>query len=658
MRLASLLALALAAGFSLTATAGAEEPHDPARPSAIHTEGVPVIPPEVIERLQQYQSVRGASFAGWSPDGRGLLIRTRFGNSSQLHRVYAAGGRREQITFFEEPVSGRFIPAARDGAMLYTQSTGGNEQNQVYLLDRVNYRTSLLTDGKSKYSLGPIRRDGQKMILASTERNGRDTDLLIADPRNPESREMLWQTSGEYWGAADWSHDGRTILMARYVSANESYPALLDIATQRKTDLPLPEEGIAAVSGLRFSPDGRWVYLATDSGGEFRRLARYDLETGKYDWLSADIPWDVSEVEVDPRTGNVAFAVNEDGASRLFLLSPAARGEGLLRRELKLPLAIVSDLEFTPDGGALGLTLARPDAPPDVYSLDLAANDLTRWTFSEAGGLNPATFVLPERIRYTSFDNREIPAYYYRPRGASKEKPSGVVIMIHGGPESQFQPYFIPVIQFYLNEMGFAVIAPNVRGSSGYGKTYLTLDNAELREDSVKDIGALLDWIATCEELDASRVAVSGGSYGGYMVLASLVHFGDRIKAGIDTVGIANFITFLESTAAYRQDLRRVEYGDERDEKMREFLMRISPANQAEKIRSALLVIHGKNDPRVPVGEATQIAEKVREQGKTVWTVIADNEGHGFAKRDNASYARAVEAMFLQEQIGARPASE
>jgi len=640
-----LLGLAAAVGF-------ADESADPARPFAIRTEGVPVIPREMVERLQQYQSVRGASFAGWSPDGRGVLIRTRFGNSSQLHRVYNPGGRREQITFFEEPVGGRFLPAARDGAILLTMSSGGNEQNQVYLLDRVNYRTTLLTDGKSKYGLGPIRDDGSRMIVSSTERNGRDTDLLLADPRKPDSREMLWQTQGEFWGAADWSVDGDHLLMARYVSANESYPAMLDVSSKRKTDLPLPEQGKAAVSHLKFSPDGRFVYLATDSGGEFRRLARFDREQGKYTWLSADTPWDVTELEVDRRSGNVAFAVNEDGASRLFLLSPAAQGNELLRRELRLPLSIVSDLEFSPDGGALGLTVARPDAPADVYSLDLAADELTRWTYSEAGGLNPATFLLPERIRFESFDGRQIPAYYYRPRGASKANPVGVILLIHGGPEGQFQPYFSPVIQYYLNELGIAVIAPNVRGSSGYGKTYLTLDNGMKREESVKDIGGLLDWIATRDELDASRVAVSGASYGGYMVLASLVHFGDRFRAGIDTVGIANYITFLESTAAYRQDLRRAEYGDERDPQMREFLAKISPANNADKIRAALMVVHGKNDPRVPVGEAVQIAEKVREQGRTVWTVIADNEGHGFAKRDNASYARAVEALFLKEQLG------
>lgn len=625
---------------------------DPARPAAMRTTNVPVVPKEMLTKLNQYQSVRGAGFLGWSPDGRGMLIRTRFGNSSQLHRVYSPGGRREQITFFEEPVAGgRFIPAARDGSILLSYSTGGNEQNQIFLLDRANFRTTLLTDGKSKYSLGPVRDDGSQMIVASTERNGKDTDLYVADPRKPNSRELIWQTKGEFWSPSDWTPDGKTLLMSRYVSANESYPALLDVPTKKKFDLALPGPDKAAVGPMRLAPDGKHVYIATDFGSEFRRLARLDTDTGKYEFLSGDIDWDVTELEVERKSGMAAFVVNEDGASRLFVLSPVAKGQRPLRREIKLPLSIVSDLEFSSDGGSIGLTVSRPDAPPDAYSVDLVSGELTRWTYSEAGGLNPAKFVMPQQVRIESFDGRAVPAYYYRPPAASKETPAGVLIMIHGGPESQFQPYFSPVIQYYLSELGLAVIAPNVRGSSGYGKTYLTLDNAERREDSVKDIGAMLDWIATREELDSKRVAVSGGSYGGYMVLASLVHYSDRIKAGVDSVGIANFITFLESTAAYRQDLRRVEYGDERDPKMRVVLEKISPVNHVDKIKSALLVFHGKNDPRVPVGEAEQIAAQVAKQGGTVWTVIADNEGHGFAKRDNSTYARAVEAMFLQEQL-------
>jgi dipeptidyl aminopeptidase/acylaminoacyl peptidase len=403
----------------------------------------------------------------------------------------------------------------------------------------------------------------------------------------------------------------------------------------------MPSEGKSSVGAAVYTPDGKSIYLTTDARGEFQELARFDLATKKFEWLSEDIRWDVESLEVDRKTGRLAFTVNEDGASRVYLL------ENGKRRELKTPLGLVGGMEFSPDGKQLGLSISRPDAPADAYSIDLATGELKRWTFSEVGGLDPSKFIVPRRIEFESFDGRKIPAYYYRPRSASDQNPAGVVILIHGGPEAQYQPEFSGLLQFFVNELGVAVLAPNVRGSAGYGKTYLKLDNATLREDSVKDIGALLDWIGRQNELDAKRVSVMGGSYGGYMVLASLAHFSDRIKAGIDIVGIANFNTFLERTAAYRQDLRRAEYGDERKPEIREFFQKISPTTNAEKIRSALLVAHGRNDPRVPFFEAQQIAETVRRQGRDVWTVYAENEGHGFAKKDNRDYLTAVQVLFL-----------
>ena len=644
------LAILLVACFAaVSRPAQAEEPVDPRRPSSVVAAEVPVVPPEIFERLAQYSNVRGAGFRGWSPDGNGLLIRTRFGNSVQLHRVYQPGGRREQITFYDEPVSGGFVPEDA-GKLLLSMSRGGDENTQLYLLDREVYQTTLLTDGVSRNEPGPALPDGSRMIVHSNLRNGRDTDLYVADLRQPGAPlQLLMETDGEFWQTADWTLDGATLALLRYVSANESYPALFDVAAKSIRPLPIPSEETAAFAAMAFSPDGNSLYVATDARGEFLELARLDLKSESYTWLSGDIPWDVEEIEVDPKTGLVAFTVNEDGASRLYLLT------GDERQPLESPLGIISGLEFSPDSRQLGFTLARPDAPVDVYSLALeradTADALTQWTFSEAGGLNPATFVAPQRISFESFDGLKVPAYYFRPRNATADKPAPVLIDIHGGPEGQYQPYFSGTTQYYLNELGLAVIHPNVRGSSGYGKTYLKLDNAEKREDSVRDIGALLDWIAEQPELDSSRVAVSGGSYGGYMVLASLVHHGQRIKAGIDVVGIANFITFLEQTSPYRQDLRRAEYGDERDPAMRSVFEWINPTARAGEIQSALLVAHGVNDPRVPYSEAQQIAEKVRANGRPVWTVYAENEGHGFGKKDNADYLTAVEVLFLKRHL-------
>lgn len=621
-------------------------PKDSFRPPAIATEEVPDVPAVLWDRLRQYQSVRSAAFLDWSPYGRGMLVHTRFGNTTQLHRVYEPGGRREQITFFDEPVVfGAFVPRSKDGAVLLAMSKGGNENYQAYLLDRLTGKAALLTDGKSRNQIQVIRPDGGQVIIASTKRNGRDTDLYLADPRRPDSLKMLLRTKEEFWTAADWSQDGGKVLLNRYVSINESYPALLDLATGEKKMLPSPADGKAAYHDLAFLPDGQSAYVTTDARGEFQQLARVDLNTFEYQFINSDISWDVTSVTVEPNTGLTAFTVNEDGASALYLL----RDKKCER--IAVPLGVISRMKFSPEGKHLGFTLARPDAPADAYSIAVAGHELTRWTYSEIGGLNPARFVTPTRIKFISFDKREIPAYYYKPVDVKEGKPLPVIVSIHGGPESQFRPIFNDLYQFFVNELGCAVVAPNVRGSAGYGKTYLTLDNAEKREDSVRDIGALLDWIARQPELDATRVAVVGGSYGGYMVLASLTNFPDRIKAGIDIVGIASFKTFLKNTSGYRQDLRRVEYGDERDSKMQEVFARIDPLNNAGKIRSALLVVHGRNDPRVPFSEAVQIAAKVRGNGRSVWTVYADNEGHGFVRRENRDYLDAVMAMFLQENL-------
>jgi dipeptidyl aminopeptidase/acylaminoacyl peptidase len=618
---------------------------DSLKPPAIVTHSVPIVPAEIEERLRQYQNTRTAVIHGWSPDGKGILIATRFGNTAQLHRVYEPGGRREQITFFDEPTTGRFIPHAADGALLLSMSEGGSERDQIFLFDIKTGRARRLTDGRSRNELQPVTRDGSKIAFASNARNGRDTDLSVVEPRVPGSLKVVLKSDGQFWQAEDWSADGTKLLVLRFVSINESYPAILDVATGEKKMLPIPGKSPVSFESLRFSSDSQSVYLATDVRGEFRELARLDLETGHYTWLTGNIHWDVDTIAVDHKTGRVAFTVNENGSSVLHLL------EGNQTSRVDHPPGVISGLEFSPDGNHLGFTLARYDAPADAYSVSLSDRKLTRWTYSEVGGLDPSTFVAPAPFSFTSFDGRKIPAYVFRPRDASREHPVPVLISIHGGPESQYRPYFSGFEQFFVNEPGLAVIAPNVRGSAGYGKTYLKLDNAEKREDSVRDIGGLLDWIATQPDLDAKRVAVMGGSYGGYMVLASLTHYSDRIRAGVDIVGVASFNTMLKTTSAYRRDLRRAEYGDERDPKMQAFFRRTDPLNNAGNIHSALLVAHGRNDPRVPFSEAEQIVARVRANGNTVWTVYANNEGHGFQKKANRDYLNDVIALFLKQNL-------
>ncbi|MCC5867298.1 MAG: S9 family peptidase [Gammaproteobacteria bacterium] len=606
-------------------------------------ENIPEIPPAVTTRLEQYQNTRAGSLAAWLPDG-GLLITTRFGETNQIHEVRTPLGARRQLTFFTEPVFGATVPAdpARNG-FAFVRDRGGDEFYQLYWFDRASGESRLLTDGgRTQHSEALWSNAGDRYAYASTRRDGRNYDIYVAglDDAYPEHRRVM---EGEgLWLVLDWAPDDGRLLLLNYVSINEGYVFVLDIESGELTRVHDTGETVGYGAGA-FDRDGSGVYLVHDHGSEFRELHHVALATGRSRGLSADIPWDVSAVVLSPDRQRMAFVVNEGGMSTLRLKD--------LRRNRPLPvpdlpIGVIGNLAFSPDGARLALTLNTPASPSDVHVHDLGRRTLTRWTQSEVGGLDTAKFPAPELVSFASFDGLEVPAWVYRPRG---EGPHPVIVQIHGGPEAQSRPLFSPLFAYWVNELGAAVISPNVRGSSGYGKTYLTLDNGVLREDSVRDIGALLDWIETQPDLDAQRVVVYGGSYGGYMVLASLTHFDERLLGGVSIVGISSFVTFLENTQDYRRDLRRAEYGDERDPEMRAFLERISPLNNAERIRSPLFVAQGYNDPRVPYTESEQIVQAVRDNDGEVWYLLAMDEGHGFARKVNRDYFQAATVMFLRQ---------
>jgi dipeptidyl aminopeptidase/acylaminoacyl peptidase len=614
-------------------------------PAAINTTNVPVVSKEIRDRLLQYQNVRSASLQDVSQEG--LLILTRFADTAQIHRVATPGGRREQLTFFDEPVS-QAIHLWKSKQLFFTQAKGGDENNQLYTLNAQSGKAKLITDGKSRHELNALSHDEKYLAYSNNARNGKDMDLFLLDTAALTS-EKLFDTKDESWSVADFTADNKKLLLSKFVSANEDYLYVYDRATQEKTAIPIPGGGKVSHGPSAFSPDGLGLFVTSNAENEFQRLAYVDLKTLSYKWITEKILWDVSGMAVSPASKNllVAFSTNEDGVSKLYLLKRDLLGK-FTYEKVETPLGVISGLQWYPAEEILAYTLSQPDAPSDVYTFEIKTKKQQRWTYSEVGGLDPKGFVTPSLIRYKSFDGQEIPAYVFEPTTKSDKRPP-VIINIHGGPESQYQPLFSGLFQYWVKELGAVVIAPNVRGSSGYGKTYLAMDDVEKRMDSVKDIGALLDWIKNESDYDATRVAVYGGSYGGFMVLASLVEYGDKIKAGVDVVGIANFVSFLKNTSPYRVDLRRVEYGDERKEDIRAFLEKTAPANNADKIKSALMVVHGKNDPRVPFSEAQQIAEKVSKLGKPVWTVYADNEGHGFAKKENRDYLNAATTLFFQE---------
>jgi dipeptidyl aminopeptidase/acylaminoacyl peptidase len=609
------------------------------------TEGISEIPLSLVDDVKRYTEFRSALFASWHPVRRELLISTRFCNNAQVHWVRNPLGDRKQLTFFTEPPSGASFQPGKGDYFVFARDSGGNEFSQNYRYDMATGDITLLTDGKSKNSRGVWSSQGDRMAYTSTRRTGKDTDFYTIDPRNPGSDRLLATVEGGGWGPLDWAPDDRQLLAQQYISATESYLWLIDLQTGAKTLLTPKEKQPVQYGGAVFSKDGKGLYWVSDRESEFQRLAYYDLARKTSTVLTSTIPWDVEDFDLSKDGKHIALVTNEDGASVLHVLDTQTRKEKSLP---KLPNGLILGLSWHPNHRDLAFTQISARSTADVYSLDITNNQIQRWTESETGGINTSAFSEADLVRWKSFDGKSISGFLYRPaKRFTGKRP--VIIDIHGGPESQFRPVFLGRQNYYLNELGVALLFPNVRGSSGYGKTFLNLDNGFQREDSVKDIGALLDWIATQPDLDASRILVTGGSYGGYMSLAVATTYSDRIRAAIDIVGISNFVSFLERTESYRRDLRRVEYGDERDPKMREFLQKISPLNNASTIKKPLFVVHGKNDPRVPLNEAEQIVATVRKNNTPVWYLMAKDEGHGFAKKPNADFQFYATIKFVQE---------
>lgn len=632
---------ALVLGALLCAPLAADTPERVQRGTLV-LENVPGIPPAITARLEQYQNTRQAGLASWLHDG-GILVATRFGETNQVHRVSQPMGARQQLTFFAEPVNSASVsPDPGLNGFAYLRDVGGNEFFQLHWFDLDSGESRLLTDGQSRNTDALWANRGDRFAYASTRRDGRNYDIYVGTPAGDHgSHRLVFQGSG-LWMPMDWSPDDRQLLLINYRSITDSTVHLLEVESGLLTQV-FPQDQPVGFAGGAFDRTGRGVYLVHDHGAEFKQLHRLDLDTGASTPLSAHIPWDVNALALSRARDQMAFVVNEGGTSRLHLLD-LKRLRPLPAPEL--PVGLIGALAFSFDGRSLAMTLNTPQSPSDVFVHDLRRRKLERWTESEVGGLDTSRFPVPELVKFPSFDGLEVPAWVYRPAGPG---PHPVIVQIHGGPEAQSRPMFNSLFAYWVNELGAAVLSPNVRGSSGYGKTYLQLDNGTLREDSVKDIGALLDWVATQPDLDAERVIVYGGSYGGYMVLASLVHFDARLLGGVSIVGISNFVTFLENTEAYRRDLRRAEYGDERDPEMRAFLERISPLNNADAINSPLFVAQGYNDPRVPYTESEQIVAAVRGNGVPVWYLLAMDEGHGFAKKTNRDYFQAATVMFFEQ---------
>ncbi len=651
-------------------------------------EGIPSIPSDLAKKVAAYTEFKASAVVAWHPKDGSVLIRSRLGNVAQLQLVKSPGAKPEPLTDFPDAVTGGTFQPKKGDYLLFEKASGGDEVFRIYRLDLNNAgndaskKVTAISPEGERAAAPSWNRAGDRIVFTTVtvDKNSRagkatgaervaTTKLYLLDPMKPEAAKVVATFEGGRVSNFRFSRDDKNLAYLEYVSANESHLWMMNIATGKKTRITAETkagETTVAYGSARFARDGKRIYTTSDRDSEFSRLVTIDLTTGKETPLTTDLKYDVDEFAISNHANRIAFTTNEDGSSVLRFLDLATG------KELPRPALLageISGLRWKSGGNEdsdseekeekndspsgkeppqLAFNLASARSPGEVYTFNLGTVKMTRWTNGAMPGLNPLDFVDPKLVRWKSFDGLTISGFLYQPDAKKFAGKRPVIINIHGGPEGQARPGFIARNNFMVNEMGLAIIYPNVRGSTGFGKTFLAMDNGMKREDSVKDIGALFEWIKAQPDLDASKVLVIGGSYGGYMTLAVSTNYADQIVGSIDIVGISNFVTFLTNTESYRRDLRRVEYGDERIPEMRKFLEAISPLTNAEKIKKPLFVVQGKNDPRVPYTEALQIVDKVKKQHVPVWFLMANDEGHGFAKKSNQDYLFYAQIQFME----------
>jgi len=600
--------------------------------------------------IERYLNIRSATSSALSPAGDQIAFLTNITGTQQVWRVGAQGGWPDQMTFFPDRVD--FISWSPDGSgLVFGKSIGGDENAQLYWMDPDGSQIrALTTEPKVRHNFGGWSHDGKKISFASNQRHRDFFDIYVMDVATGSSQ-LIYQQNGSNEPVA-WSVDGRRLVVSHASEQlsldNDLY--LVEIATKTTTHLT-PHEGATEFSDVRFMPDNHSLLFTTNDKREFQSLAQMDLATRRVDILD-DTQWDVAAIEVSDDGGMLAYTLNREGFSELYVRrlntdgKPSITALGPKGTPVKLPgKGVVGGLSFSRDGRKLALVFNGARFNADVWIYDLQTRTLKQVTHSSRAGIPQSSFVEPELIHYKTFDERMIPAWYYRPRNAQingMDHPVPVIVSVHGGPEGQALPTFSPTDQYFLSR-GYAILVPNVRGSTGYGKNYTHLDDVQKREDSVKDLAAAVDWLKSNGGADPKRIAVMGGSYGGYMVLAAITLYPEIWSSAVELFGIANFETNLKRTSGYRRKLREAEYGTL--DKDLEFLRSISPIYRVDRIRAPLFVLQGKNDPRVPYTESEQIVKALRDRNRPVEYILFDDEGHGFVKLTNrlVMYPKIVE---------------
>jgi dipeptidyl aminopeptidase/acylaminoacyl peptidase len=620
-------------------------------PDTAQVDGIPPIPRALADAITPYASFRQAVFASWHPSERRMLVNTRLGETFQAYMLAAPQAEPVQVTFQERSV-GSWTPGAggawfaeRGRSVVFRQDENGNQLFQLYRVAPGSRAATLLTDGKSRSGTPVWSSAGDRMAYSSTRRDSRDRDIWVMNPSDRTSDRLLAQVSGT-WDAVDWSHDDRFLLALETVTRADTRLWQIDLRTGEKRRLT--PEGAVAYGGGLYSADGSTVYLTTDAAGDFRRLARLDVASGAIVTITSGIEWDVEELALSSDGRWLAFTANEAGVGTLYRFDTRAEK---VTRVAGVPRGSVQGLEWRPKSDELAFNLTSPKLPWNAFSLVVTTGNVERWTRADPGGVDTTQIADAELITWKSADGLPISGFMYRPSTKFKG-PRPVLVNIHGGPEAQERPRFLGRTNYLLNELGMVVIYPNIRGSTGFGKRFLALDNGRLREHAVQDLGALLDWIGQQRGLDRDRVTVAGPSYGGLMALSVAAAYPDRVRCVFDGFGISNIATFLDRAQPSIKPVRRGEYGDESDPAMREYMDRIAPANQAAKIRAPLFIVHGRNDPAVPVQESEQMVAAIKKAGTPLWVMYATNAGHGFAdNRQNDEYSFYAWVLFMKQYL-------
>ncbi|HEY2630366.1 MAG TPA: prolyl oligopeptidase family serine peptidase [Usitatibacter sp.] len=623
-------------------------------PTSIITDGVPAIADDLIEKVAPYADFRGHAIVSWHPTRNEMLVRGRVNATNQIQLVVSPGTKPEPLTDYPDAVNfASFHPTTGD-YFVFARAEGGNETFRLFREDVATRTVTPISPEGERASALEWSRKGDLAVYSTlpVDRNNAGGKVIsrihVVDPAHPQTDRVLAELEGGGWGGFRFSEDGKQLCYVQYVSATESYLWVMDVATGKSRRVTAPaKDGTVFYGEARFTKDGKGLITVSDESGEFRRLTYLPLGGGKARVLTPRLAFNVDNFDVSFDVNRIAFTTNEAGADVLRLMDLATFKE--LPRP-PLVQGVIASLMWRPKSPEIAMTMSSARSAGDVFTYDINANVVTRWTNGNSSGVNTSEFSEPRLIKWKSFDGLEVSGFYYAPPSKFEGKRP-VIINIHGGPEGQARPSFIGRNNYFVSALGVAMIYPNVRGSEGFGKTFLKLDNGALREDSVRDIGALIEWVKQQPYLDGSRIMITGGSYGGYMTLACAFRYADRIASAVSVVGISNFVTFLEHTESYRRDLRRAEYGDERDPAMRTILEAISPLNNTDRIAKPLLVVSGKNDPRVPYTEGVQIVSDLKRRGTPVWFILANDEGHGFAKKPNADYQFYATVEFARQTL-------